>query len=466
MEVCHWQTYSRWLRGITYENTSQNPTTGDRTMSFVVQDASGLDGPSSTSTITVNALNDAPVITTTGGSTAYTEQAAATVIDAGLTLVDPDGFDGTDPSDQFVGIVRITGNYEVTDILGFTNTANIQGVLTGDQLTLSVIGGQTATVAEFQTAMQSVTFYNGSNAPSELDRTISFSFDDGVDSSNIATKVVHVTAVNDAPVITSDGGGASAAINVTENTNAVTTVTSADVDGGTPVYSITGGADAAKFVINSSSGLLTLAAAPDYEMPTDADSNNVYEVQVTVSDGAGGSDVQALSVTVTDDNDNEPVITNGQTFNVSEAAANGTSLGIVAATDPDTVGMLQNWTILSGNDDGVFAINAATGELTVADNTDLDFETTSSYTLFLAVYDGPNMSGSESVEINVTDINESVVGPVTDSNAAADTVAEDAIVGTTVGITALATDADGTDTVTYSLSTMPAVCLPSMPTPV
>ena len=65
-------------------------------------------------------------------------------------------------------------------------------------------------------------------------------------------------------------------------------------------------ADAAKFVINSSSGLLTFAAAPDYEIPTDADGDNVYEVQVTISDGAGGSDVQALSVTVTDDNDNEP----------------------------------------------------------------------------------------------------------------------------------------------------------------
>ena len=79
---------------------------------------------------------------------------------------------------------------------------------------------------------------------------------------------------------------------------------------------------------------------------------------------------------------------------------------MVAATDPDTVGTLQNWTILSGNDDGIFAINAATGELTVADNTNLDFETTSSYTLFLAVYDGPNMSGGESVEINVTNVND------------------------------------------------------------
>ncbi len=42
-------------------------------------------------------------------------------------------------------------------------------------------------------------------------------------------------------------------------------------------------------------------------------------------------------------------------------------------------------------------------------------------------------------------------GAVTDSDAAANTVAEDAIVGTTVGVTGLATDADVTDTVTYTL---------------
>ena len=116
------------VRGITYENTSQNPTTGDRTLEFETQDASGLMGPISTSTITVNAQNDTPVVTTTGGATPYTEQAAATVIDAGITLVDPDGFDGVDPSDQYTAVIQITGNYEAADILGFTNSSNIQGV--------------------------------------------------------------------------------------------------------------------------------------------------------------------------------------------------------------------------------------------------------------------------------------------------------------------------------------------------
>ncbi|MCA9067234.1 MAG: cadherin repeat domain-containing protein, partial [Planctomycetaceae bacterium] len=109
-----------------------------------------------------------------------------------------------------------------------------------------------------------------------------------------------MTAVNDAPVITSNGGGATASINVAENTATVTTVTSTDVDGGTAVYSIAGGADSAKFSINSSTGVLTFVSAPDLESPTDAGGNNVYDLTVQVSDGNGGTDAQDIAVTVTD----------------------------------------------------------------------------------------------------------------------------------------------------------------------
>ena len=203
MPVADLQTLTR---GITYENISQNPTSGDRVINFIAQDALGLVGPIATSTISVVPENDTPAVTASAGTTVYTEQTAATVIDAGITLVDADGFDGVDPSDHYTAVVQITGNYEAADTLGFTNTANIQGVLAGDMLTLSVIGGQTATVADFEAALQSVTFYNGSDTPSELDRTISFSFDDGVDSSNITTKVVHVNAVNDSPTIATNTG--------------------------------------------------------------------------------------------------------------------------------------------------------------------------------------------------------------------------------------------------------------------
>ncbi len=110
---------------------------------------------------------------------------------------------------------------------------------------------------------------------------------------------IHVIDVNEAPSITSDGGGATAALSVPENTTLVTTVAGTDPDGDTLAFSISGGADAAKFAINSVTGVLVFITAPDFEHPTDANADNVYEVTVQVSDGLLTAS-QSLRVTVTD----------------------------------------------------------------------------------------------------------------------------------------------------------------------
>ncbi|MBI3155174.1 MAG: cadherin-like domain-containing protein, partial [Burkholderiales bacterium] len=120
------------------------------------------------------------------------------------------------------------------------------------------------------------------------------------DAANAVVLGTSITAVNDAPLITSHGGGASAALGVQENTSAVGTVTSSDIDGGAATYSIVAGGDGAKFTIDAATGVLGFLAAPDFENPADIDGDNVYELTVQVGDGAGGSDTQAISVTVTD----------------------------------------------------------------------------------------------------------------------------------------------------------------------
>ena len=58
-----------------------------------------------------------------------------------------------------------------------------------------------------------------------------------------------------------------------------------------------------------------------------------------------------------------------------------------------------------GNGDGVFTIDAATGQITVDDNTSLDRETTASYNLIVTVTDGTN-SDTAAITVNVTDVNE------------------------------------------------------------
>ncbi|HUC82252.1 MAG TPA: Calx-beta domain-containing protein [Flavisolibacter sp.] len=103
---------------------------------------------------------------------------------------------------------------------------------------------------------------------------------------------------NEPPVITSDGGGAMAAKTVVENTTAVTDVNATDPNPGTTiVYSISGGADAALFSMDASTGMLAFIAATVFSNPADADGDNVYHVTIKASDGIL-FDEQAIVITV------------------------------------------------------------------------------------------------------------------------------------------------------------------------
>jgi hypothetical protein len=139
-----------------------------------------------------------------------------------------------------------------------------------------------------------------------------------------------------------------------------------------------------------------------------------------------------------------PVITPGQAFPVSESAANGSAFGNVVATD-DAGTIFQKWAITGGTGASLFAINPNTGELTVTDNSTLDFESaTGSYTLTLKVTDGYFTSAEETVTINLTNANDNTP-VITSGNSFA-------IDGGTCNevATATATDADDTNQPGYT----------------
>jgi type III secretion system FlhB-like substrate exporter len=256
---------------------------------------------------------------------------------------------------------------------------------------------------------------------------------------------VTVTAGNDnAPVITS---GATAS--VAENTTAVMTVTATDADqpAQTLSYSIIGGADAAKFAINSSTGALSFLAAPDFETPTDAGGDNVYDVTVQVSDGQGSTDSQAIAVTVTSANDNAPVITSGATASVAE---NTTAVMTVTATDSDQPAQTLSYSIVGGADAAKFAINASTGALSFISAPDFETPTDAGgdnvYDVTVQVADGQGSTDSQAIAVTVTSANDNA--PVITSGATA-SVAEN----TTAVMTVTATDADQpAQTLSYSIS--------------
>jgi Ca2+-binding RTX toxin-like protein len=157
----------------------------------------------------------------------------------------------------------------------------------------------------------------------------------------IGTHEVSVTeASNIAPVITSNGGGNTTAISIAENTTAVTTVTASDTNALT--YSIDGGTDAALFSINASTGQLAFKLAPDFEAPTDAGGNNIYNVTVKVTDNGTPalSDTQAIAVTITN--------VNGTTYNGTSAA--NTVSGTSEADTLNGAGGNDTLSGLAGND--------------------------------------------------------------------------------------------------------------------
>ncbi len=148
---------------------------------------------------------------------------------------------------------------------------------TGDTLTVDttpVVAPQYGSLMLYSDGTFSYT-HDGSE---HLSDSFVYQIRDAGDLTATATVTITVTPVNDhSPVFSS-----AASVNVAENATAVVAVaaTDADLPAQTLAYSITGGADQALFSINSSTGELSFTSAPDYETPADADTDNVYLVEV------------------------------------------------------------------------------------------------------------------------------------------------------------------------------------------
>ncbi len=167
------------------------------------------------------------------------------------------------------------------------------------------------------------------------------------------TFAITVSSVNDAPTIISPN-----AASVSENQTAVLTVSATDIDlpADTITYSLTGGADLTAFSINAATGVLTFSTAPDFESPTDADTDNAYEVQVTADDGNGGTDVQAINATVTNVNES-PVSSDVGYRTRNRSILNVAATGVLAG-DSDEDGDPLTAVLLAGPAAGTLTISA------------------------------------------------------------------------------------------------------------
>jgi VCBS repeat-containing protein len=368
---------------------------GNNVYNVIVTASDGSNSPTQAIAVTLTNTNDAPVFTSSATPSAAENQTTAVT----LTATDGDG-----------------------DTLTFTIFGG------ADQALFSVVGG----VLTFNSAPN---FEAPADAGANNVYDVIVNVTDGT--ANVQQAIaVTVTNVNEAPAITSAN-----AFSVPENSTAVATVTSTDPEAQAITYSITAGSDQALFSINATTGALTFNAAPDFELPGDVGGNNIYDVQVTASDGTN-STAQNIAVTVTNVNEG-PTFTSANTANFAE---NGVGTA-ATATATDTEGDPITFAIVGGADAADFSINASTGAITFNVTPDFeaphDADTNNTYVVDLTAT-STGGSANQTLTITVTNVNET---PVITSGAPANVPENTA--GTFHTVTA--TDPDGT-TPTYAIS--------------
>ena len=112
----------------------------------------------------------------------------------------------------------------------------------------------------------------------------------------------YTTPTNNPPSITNT----NMSVSVIENQTTAFTVDATDPNGDTLSYSLSG--DDAILLSISNQGVVTFNTAPDFENPSDSDTNNVYKITVTVSDGSLNANAN-FEITVTNDTSDDPTST-------------------------------------------------------------------------------------------------------------------------------------------------------------
>ncbi|WP_223466435.1 beta strand repeat-containing protein, partial [Pseudomonas sp. GL-RE-26] len=396
----------------------------------------------------------------TDGAWTYVATSAHDEFAAGTTYTDTFTVNSADGTLTSV-TVHILGTNDAAvlsaDIANLTETHAAVDISTAGTLTISDVDSAATFVAQTNTAGSYGQFsigtdgawtYVATSAHDEFAAGTTYTDTFTVNSADgtLTSVTVHIAGSNDSPTITSNGGGATASINVAENTTAVSTVAATDVDlpAQTLSYSIAGGADAAKFSIVSGTGVLSFISAPNFEAPTDSGTNNVYDVIVRASDGTLFDD-QAIGVTVTGVNDNSPVITSnggGATASIN-VAENTTAVTTVAATDADLPVQTLGYSIVGGADAAKFSIVSGTGVLSFISAPNFEAPTDSGannvYDVIVRASDG-TLFDDQAIGVTVTGVNDN--SPVITSNGGGATASINVAENTTAVTTVAATDAD------------------------
>ncbi len=212
-----------------------------------------------------------------------------------------------------------------------------------------------------------------------------------------------------------------------------------DDDQGTLTYELLGQPSGGT-VTNNNDGTFSFDPGHDFDDLAAGETRDVTVSYRAVDSHGAASNEATITITVRGTASvNQPPVVEDQSFAVAEESEAGAAVGTVLATDADSTTL--SYAIAEGNDLGLFAIDPATGAISLAQG--VDDPEVGSYVLRVAVSDGDNTT-TANVTVDVTPVNDA---PVAADDAA--TTAQDTAV---TGALPAATDAEN-DPVAYGLGT-------------
>ncbi|TBW25879.1 cadherin-like domain-containing protein [Gramella sp. KN1008] len=169
----------------------------------------------------------------------------------------------------------------------------------------------------------------------------------------------------------------------------------------------------------NSGEIQTFTVLPTQDSDLEAD-ETLKVVQSNLDGTAFAIDISDEAFVTILNDDTPPVITANQSFEIDENFANGTLVGTVEVTDADAGTTFSGFTISTnvnpdGDGENAFNIDALTGDITVNDTDDLDYELNPILNIYVYATDGTISSANELVEIKLNDLDDTAPVVVTNT---------------------------------------------------
>jgi uncharacterized delta-60 repeat protein len=227
-----------------------------------------------------------------------------------------------------------------------------------------------------------------------LSDSFSYTVNDGEVDSSLAGVSLSINSVNDSPLAADD------AASVDEGSSVIIDLRSNDSDAETAntTLTITNLSAASNgTILNNNDGTVTYSH--------DGSETLSDSFTYTINDGEVDSTLATVSLSIIGINDAPSLSATLTLVEIAEDALVNDSISSVTAIDPE--GDAQIWEISAGNTDGVFAVDTS-GNVTIVDISELNYEVTSQYTLTISAVDSidPTVFETIDITIDVSDVTE------------------------------------------------------------